>query len=142
MSRCSLAFAVAAMVMNGCGGQAPGASPGAFTEVVAALVLHGVTVHEHVSGDDGCSRVELHDNAARLTVTMSDDPERRDIYLFRWRRAADFESSATSFFMCVGDFRSNHQGTVIDVVEISPWRAFGDGWSDALELAVRESLRT
>lgn len=123
-----------------CGGQAPTPSPGGFSDVIAQLVLRGVTVQEHVSGDDGCPRVELHDNAARLTVSIGEDATRQDVYLFRWRREADYLASVSSFFMCVTDFRSQAPGGVIDVVESSPWRAFGTGWSDQLETAIRESI--
>jgi hypothetical protein len=126
---------------TGCGsiGQ-PAPTPAGFSDFVAALVLHGVTVHEQVSGDDGCPRVELHDNATRLTVSSADDPTRRDVHLFRWRRATDFDAAAQTFVMCVTDFRANHPGTVVDVVEQRPWRAFGADWGDALETAVTEAL--
>jgi hypothetical protein len=130
-----------AVVAAACGatGQ-PVATPGGFGDVVGALVLHGVAVHEQVSGDDGCPRVELHDNAMRLTVSVGDDTARRDVYLFRWRRAIDFDASVQSFFMCVTDFRSNHPGTVIEVVEQRPWRAFGADWSLPLKQAVTDAL--
>src|SRR5687767_6690367 len=117
----------------------PAATPGGFGEVVSALVLHGVSVHEQVSGDDGCPRVELHDNAARLTVSLADEPVRRDVYLFRWRRATDFDVAVQSFFMCVTDFRSNHPGAVIEAVEQRPWRAYGADWSVPLKQAITDA---
>ena len=129
-----------ATVLAACGGSSPAASVGGFSEVVAALVLRGVTVHDQVSGDDGCARVDLHDNVARLSVSMGDDPARSEVYLFRWRRPPDFASAAPTFFMCVTDFRASHPGTVIEVVEQSPWRALGESWSDALKAAVTDSL--
>lgn len=126
----------------GCGSfGAPAPTPGGFSDVVAALVQRGVTIHEHVSGDDGCGRVELHDNAARLTVSTTDDATRRDIYLFRWRRATDFDGAVQSFLMCVGDFRSTRPGAVVAVVEQRPWRAFGADWPGTLEQGVRDALR-
>ena len=136
-----VAFLLLAMTATGCGsiGQ-PAPTPAGFSDFVAALVLHGVTVHEQVSGDDGCSRVELHDNAARLTVSSADDPTRRDVYLFRWRRATDFDAAAQTFFMCVTDSRANQPGTVIELVEQRPWRAFGADWGGPLKTAVTEAL--
>jgi hypothetical protein len=132
---------LAAVTATGCGsiGQ-PSPTPGGFSDLVAALVLHGVTVHEQVSGDDGCPRVALHDNATRLTVSLADVPVRRDVYLFRWRRTTDFDAAVQSFFMCLGDFRSNQSGTVIEVIEQRPWRSFGADWSDTLKAAVTEAL--
>src|SRR5687768_13345799 len=138
-----LAVALALTATIGCGGTTtPTASPGGFPDVIAQLVLRGVTVHEQVSGEDGCERVPLHDNATRLQVSTATSVDRRDVYLFRWRRESDFVASATSFFMCVGDFQSNNPGETVDVVEDSPWRAFGTDWSDEIELAVRESLQS
>ena len=133
-------LALLAMLVGGCAGPAPAPTPGGFSEFVAALVLHGVTVHEQVSGDDGCPRSELHDNATRLSVSTGDDPSRRDVYLFRWRRATDFDASVQTFFLCVADFRSSHPGTVIEVAEQRPWRAFGADWSSSLDQAVRDAL--
>jgi hypothetical protein len=136
-----VAWLLVAVIAAGCGsiGQ-PAATPGGFGEVVAALVLHGVTVHEQVSGDDGCPRAELHDNAMRLTVSLADDPARRDVYLFRWRRATDFDAAVQSYFMCVTDFRSSHPRTVIEVVEQRPWRAYGADWSVRLKQAITDAL--
>ena len=137
-----LAVVLALTAAMGCGGTlTPTASAGGFSDVIAELVLRRVTVHEQVSGEDGCERVPLHDNGTRLQVSTATSVDRRDVYLFRWRRQSDFVASATTFFMCVGDFQSNHQGETVDVVEESPWRAFGTDWSDEVESAVRESLR-
>lgn len=133
-------LALAAIMFAGCAASAPTPSPGGFSEVVAALVVRGITVHEHVSGDDGCPRVELHDNAAHLTVSTADDATRRDVYLFRWRRATDYAAAARDFFLCVADFRSEHPEIVVEVVEQSPWRALGADWSDSLMTAVTEAL--
>jgi hypothetical protein len=136
------AWFLGATIATGCGAfGAPSPTPAGLNELVSALVLHGVTIHEQVSGDDGCPRVDLHDNATRLTVSVADDATQRDVYVFRWRRAADYDAAAQTFFPCATDFRSSRPGTELAVIEQPPWRAFGADWSDTLEQALRNSLQ-
>lgn len=127
--------------LAGCGSPGtPSPTPGGASDVIAALGERGVTVHEQVSDDDGCERTDLNDIAQRLHVSTAGDTTQREVYLFRWQGASDFDQSASDFFFCVGDFRSQHPGGVIEVVEHSPWRAYGADWSAELTTAVRQAV--
>jgi hypothetical protein len=112
--------------------------------VQAALALRGATIHQVVSGDAGCPSVEgLHSNAARLEVSLAEAPEERyDIYLFRWRRPADFAAAEQPFSDCVDAYGAGVDGEVpIDGLEIEPWRAYGPAWSEELMLLLEDALR-
>jgi hypothetical protein len=122
---------------------APSASPtpGGMGEVLPALALRGATVGLVVSGDAGCTSSALHSNAARIELTVAGDETRYTVYLFRWRRPADFESASQPFAACVDDFVAQSEGEVpVDGVEVAPWRAYGPGWSEELHSLLEDAL--
>lgn len=130
-----------ALPLAGCGSLgAPTPTPGGLGDVIAALVLRGVTVHQHVAGDAGCPASALHDNAVRLTVSMAAEATRSDVHVFRWRRQADFDAEADAFAACIAA-QQQAGSDVLSTVEESPFRAYGFGWSDELRTAVAEALR-
>ena len=112
-----------------------------MSEVLPALALRGATIHQSVSGDPGCPGSPLHSNAVRLELSVADDPARYSVYLFRWRRPADFQAAAQPFSECIDEFLAQSDGEVpIDGVEAAPWRAYGPGWSEELLLIVEDAL--
>jgi hypothetical protein len=135
-------MALATLLIIGCAGPgAPTPTPGGMAEVLPALALRGATVHEVVSGDAGCPGSTLRSNVARLDVSVAGAEARYAVYLFRWRRAADFAAAAGAFSDCVDEFVAEADGEVtIDGVEIAPWRAYGPGWSEELRLLIEEAL--
>jgi hypothetical protein len=133
--------AAAALLAVGCGSPAaPPPSPGGFGDVIGELVLRGVTVQQHVSGDDGCPTVELHDNAARLSVSYGSTSRVFDVYVFRWRRASDFENEADAFAACAQEHGAQHPQAQLSTIEASPWRAYGTDWPPELRRAVDQAL--
>ena len=138
-------IAVTALVLAvGCGttGQ-PSPSAGNLDDVVANLVLRGFTVHRLISGDAGCQAATLHDNAVHLITSLSGDPQQRDVYLLRWRRASDFDASRDSFEVCVAQFTAAHPESQVTTLDSRPWRAFGRDWPaqfrDAFAAALKAS---
>ena len=112
-----------ALVVTGCY-SSPGPSPvGGIEEVIASLVLRGVTVTSLVSGDAGCSDPTLHDNAVHLSVSYQD--QSTEIYVLQWRRTSDFDAAADAYANCLADFRSHNPGSAVASVDVPPWRAFG-----------------
>ena len=142
---------VVALLVTACGSVAgpPGSTPpaptptaGDMSEVQAALALRGATIHEAVSGDAGCPGSTLHSNAARLALSVIGDDQRYEVYLFRWRRPADFGAAAGTFNDCIDAYAAQTAGDVfIDALEVAPWRAYGPGWSEDLRTALENSLR-
>lgn len=114
-----------------------------MSAVQAALALRGATIHGAVSGDAGCPGVPgVHSNAARFEISLGGDDQRYEVFLFRWRRAADFANGAQPFSDCVDEYAAGVDGEVpIDGLEVEPWRAYGPGWSEELTQVIEAALR-
>ena len=131
---------VAVLTVVACGPDAmPRPSPNEFPEVVSGLVRRGATITTQVAGDAGCPQETLNDNAVRLDVAMPGSPATA-VYLFRWRRAPDFEAEASAYAACLTDVRARNAGVELSSFERSPWRAYGVGWSSTLRSAVDEAI--
>jgi hypothetical protein len=124
-----------------CGGS-PSAtfSAGDLTAVQEALALRGATVLRATSGDAGCQGSDLHSNVVRLDLRLDGDDGEQQVYLFRWRRPAQFEAGAVPFAECVDSFASS-AGEPPVTLEVPPWRAYGSAWSDELRLTLEDALR-
>lgn len=119
----------------------PTPTAGGFNDLIAALVLRGVTVTNHVSGDAGCSDLTLYSNAIRLDVTTANSPTVYQLYVFRWRRPADFEAAQQAFQDCVDGFLAINPTAQVEGLEVAPWRAYGPNWPDELSNTITEALR-
>jgi hypothetical protein len=135
-------MAMLAVLIAACAGtSAPVATAAGMDEVVANLVTRGVTVHRHVSGDAGCPESGLHDNALRIDVSLSGQPDEYAVYLFRWRRDSDFVAASADFAACVASFSAANQGSGVSTIELPPWRAYGPDWSPQIEQVVRDAIQ-
>jgi hypothetical protein len=109
-------------------------------DAIANLVLRGITVHRLVSGDPGCQSADVHDNAVHMEVSVDNRSATHDVYLFRWRRAAEFQAGVGTFQDCLAEYEAAHPGTTITALEVAPWRAYGPGWPPDLEARLRDAL--
>ncbi len=133
---------VGALLTGACtSGTTPTPTPGGMDDAIANLVLRGITVHRLVSGDAGCPSSDLHNNAVHLEVSYGSLSSVRQIYLFQWRRSADVDEAAAAFDDCVAEFAETAPGVDVRTVQVSPWRAYGPGWTDELETMVQDALR-
>ncbi len=137
----SLGLSALALLVAACGTTAgPGPTLGDLTAVEQALALRGATIVNGVGGDPGCTGTELHSNAVRFDVRVGDEPV-RSVYLFRWRRPAQFDDAADEFARCLATFEATADEDVT-TLEVRPWRAFGAGWSEPLGITVEDALRS
>ena len=133
---------VAAFVAGACSSTTtPTPTPGGMDDMIANLVLRGVTIHRLVSGDPGCPTSDLHDNAVHLEVSFAAQSSLKQIYLFQWRRASDFDAAAEAFNDCVAEYGETLPGVEVITVKASPWRAYGSFWGDDLRLVIENALR-
>ena len=133
---------LAALISGACAsGAAPTPTPGGMDEAIANLVLRGVTIHRLVSGDPGCPTSDLHDNAVHLEVSFAAQSSIKDIYLFQWRRATDYDASSEAFNDCVSEYAELRPGIEVTPVYAAPWRAYGSQWGDDLTNVVEAALR-
>jgi hypothetical protein len=135
---------VAALLLPGCGAIG-GASPTpayAVNDVIAQLVVRGVTVQHVTSGDAGCPGSQLHSNGVHLQVTVAGAPGSSDIYLLNWLSSAAFDAAAADFDACVAEYQAAHPDATIDQVALDPWRAYGADWSADLHSTLAAALQT
>ena len=135
----------AVALLAGCGSvvaSPPLPTPGGYTEVFEAWALNGVSVHERTSGDPGCGDQSLADNAVHVVVTMAPDDQPRDVYLFRFRNTVRWADAGPVVDACQGIFEaiSARAGGPVSRMDVSPYRAFGDGWSPELQAALARGL--
>jgi hypothetical protein len=144
-SRGLICALLAGLLVTACAstpGPTPTPTPGDMGAVLAGLALGGATVHQQVSGDAGCPGSELHSNAARLSLSLAGEEQRYEVFLFRWRRPADFAAAAPAFADCIDAYAALTSGDVfIDGLEIEPWRAYGPEWSEELRATLENALR-
>jgi hypothetical protein len=130
-----------AATVAACGSlEPPAPTAEAMDDVIAQLVLRDVRVHRLVSGDAGCPNTELHNNAVHMEVAIGAQSSLRDIYLLRWRRAADFDAGRKPFEDCIANYRALNPGRDIQSLEIYPWRAYGPGWTEQLRTILADAL--
>jgi hypothetical protein len=135
-------LALVALVVIGCGPvPTPVPTPGTMDDVIAALVLRGISIHQLVSGDPGCPSSDLHDNAVKLEVSLDARSASHAIYLIRWRRTANFGDAAQPFNDCAAEYQALHPGQTVSQVESEPWRAYGPGWPPDLAPRLLDALR-
>jgi hypothetical protein len=137
-----LGLLAACLLVVGCGvsGQ-PTPTPRSVTDVMEGLALRGATIHQAVSGDAGCTSATLRGNAVRLELTLQSDGQRYEVYLFRWRRPAQYDEAAAEFSRCVAEHETATGADEVQVIERPPWRAFGGRWSDDMLIVLDDSLR-
>ncbi|HEY8168145.1 MAG TPA: hypothetical protein VIF84_05470 [Candidatus Limnocylindrales bacterium] len=142
----SMAVVVAALAVIGCGSEVsssqPLPTPGGYPEIFAAWALNGISVHERTSGEMGCGDPTLTDNALHVVVSMAPDPTPRDVYLFRFRNSVRWADAQPLIDACQATFEaiSARAGGPVARVDVSPYRAFGDGWTPELEAALERGL--
>ena len=122
------------------GSETPGPTPGSMDDVIAAIVLQDVTVLHLTSGDPGCPTLSLHDNAVHLSVAIGAQSASHDIFLLRWKNQADFDSTASEFASCVGEYKAANPGASVDRLDVFPWRAYGPGWTPQLRTILGNAL--
>jgi hypothetical protein len=118
----------------------PAATPAGMDDLVAALVVRGASITDQVAGDAGCADRTLIGNAVRLDVRMSDEDAVSPVYVFRWRRVADFDAAAAPFADCVAEFGQRTGAEHMDQVSHTLWRAYGPNWPARLRDAVNAAL--
>jgi hypothetical protein len=141
---CALVAVVSLASACGTGaiGSPPLPTPGGYTEIFEAWALNGIAVHERTSGDAGCGDASLADNAVHVVVSMAPDPAPRDVYLFRFRNSVRWADAGPVVAACQAAFEaiSARAGGAVSRIDVSPYRAFGDGWTPELGAALQRGL--
>ena len=135
----------AVALLAACGsvvGSPPLPTPGGYTEIFESWALNGIAVHERTSGDPGCGDQSLADNAVHVVVSLPPDPSPRDVYLFHFRNRVRWADAGPLVDACQAAFEaiSARAGGPVSRIDVSPYRAYGDGWTPELEGALKRGL--
>ncbi len=127
-------------LLAGCGEfVAPSPTPGEMNDLIAALVVRGVTIQHLTSGDAGCPGSTLHSNGVHFQVSL-DGGTGSDVFLLRWKSTADFNGATDDVAACVAEYQAAHPGAVMDQISLDPWRVYGPDWSAALKDTLNAAL--
>jgi hypothetical protein len=135
-----LLAAALAVLLAGCYGGSSSPTPGDMVDVLGELTAHGLTMTDTVAGDPGCADASLFDNSRRLAVTSAADGRSYTVYLFRWRNVTDYRAAADAFDSCVAAFAGQPGAATVEMVDVSPWRAYGPSWTSEVRDALRQAL--
>lgn len=135
-----LVVALCVLSIAGCYGSSSSPTPGDMVDVLGELTANGLTMTDTVAGDPGCSDSSLFDNARRLQVTAAADGRSYSVYLFRWRNVTDYTAAADAFAGCVAAFAGQPGNVSVETVDVSPWRAYGPGWTSEVSQALEQAL--
>jgi hypothetical protein len=117
----------------------PSFRPGGSRDILMALDRREVRVESILAGESACVDPALVANALRLVVTTESDPLPRDLYVYSFR-VRSWDESAARVDDCQAEYAAGHPGVPVSRVDVPTYRAFGAGWSAALEDAVREAF--
>ncbi|MFI5254004.1 MAG: hypothetical protein ACHQ15_00900 [Candidatus Limnocylindrales bacterium] len=139
-----LCSAVAALLLAACGAISatmPPPTPADALGIFAQWALRGIDVHGRVSGDPGCGDASLVDNAVHVVVSLGGDAD-RDVYLFSFSNSVRWADGGPVVDACQAQFeaRSSRAGGPVERIDVSPYRAFGDGWSAELKADLSAGL--
>ena len=135
-----LAAALCLLSIAGCYGGSSAPTPGDMVDVLGELSANGLTMTDTVAGDPGCADSSLFDNARRLQVTSAADGRSYTVYLFRWRNVTDYSAAADAFDACMTAFPGQPGAVTVETVDVSPWRAYGPGWTGEVRDALQHAL--
>jgi hypothetical protein len=135
--------AVAALLLAACGGERPGPTPADRQGIFEELARRGATVSDIVSGDSGCGDPALAGNATHFRLTVPGASGRADVYLFTFKNRPFYERGASAVDACQRAYeaRSARAGGRVERIDVSPYRAFGDGWTPGLRSFLQATMQ-
>jgi len=140
----ALGIIVAAVALvAGCAGPPAPATPAPATSIFEALAVQGGVTVNLTAGDPGCSDRSMIPYAIHAQVRLpANVAELSDVYLFTWNDHAGWTRGAVAFESCRAEYTAGTLagGRTVDEIDVSPFRAFGPGWTPALKTALTAAL--
>jgi hypothetical protein len=143
-SRQLRAVSLALLLLGGaCAGPPIAATPQPATGVFAELVLLGGSTVDLTSGDTGCGQRAMVPYAIHAQVRLpANAPHTTDVYLFTWADHAAWQRGEAGFQECLTEYAAGQtiMGRTVGRLEVSPYRAFGVGWSPQFQSALQLAM--
>jgi hypothetical protein len=141
--RGALALAATAALVAACAGPPVAASPQPVTGVFQQLTVHDGTTVNLVSGDPGCDIPVMVPFAVHAQIRVpSSSTTTTDVYLFTYENRPAYDRQADAFEECKMAYAASAAagGRPVDELDISPFRAFGPGWTPEVRAALLQSM--
>ena len=141
--RGALALAATAALVAACAGPPVAASPQPVTGVFQQLFVHGGATLNLVSGDPGCDNPDMVPFAIHARVRVpATATTTADVYLFTYADHAAYDRQADAFEACKTGYAASAAaaGRPVDELDVSPYRAFGPGWTPEVRAALLQSM--
>ena len=138
-----LALLTAAVLLGACSGPPIPATPQPATGVFTELAILGGSTPNLVSGDPGCNQPDMIPYAIHAQVRVpANASQLTDVYLFTWADHGSWSRGAVAFDSCRAEYAASRSaaGRTVDELDVSPYRAFGAGWSPALKSALQQAM--
>lgn len=130
---------LAVLSLSGCYNLAePSFRPGDSRDLYRSISRR-VTAGEPLAGESACADPSLIENAIYLTAATADDPEPRDVYVYRFRTRG-WEDSEAVVDACQAEYAAANPESEVTRVDVPIWRVFGADWSPELTRRITEAL--
>jgi hypothetical protein len=142
--RLALLLPAVLLAVAACGpiGRPPN-TPMGRSGVFEQIAVEGGTITSITSGDPGCDSEELAGNAVRVRVRAPSGTD-ADVYLTTYRNRPFWEAAVTASDACVAELaqRAGAPASAVGRLDISPYRAWGTGWTAELTQLLQRAMTT
>ena len=138
-----IVFLSAVLLLGACAGPPIPATPQPATGVFTELAILGGSTPNLVAGDPGCNQPDMIPSAIHAQVRVpATASQLTDVYLFTWADHDAWSRGAVAFDSCRAEYAASQSaaGGTVDELDVSPYRAFGAGWSSALKSALQQAM--
>lgn len=147
-----MALLVIVLITLSCTGARTAAPPASIHGILSEIARRGATATDLVSGDTGCATAGegLAPNAFHFRVASTPRVPPADVYVFLFRTRQTFTAATPAIDTCAAAYAAagaaprptvgSAAGGGIQRLAISPYHAFGTGWSRELTDLLRDAL--
>ena len=132
-----------ALLVGACAGPPVSNTPAPATSIFQELEILGGSTLTLVSGDPGCNQPDMIPYAIHAQVRVpAGASQPTDVYLFTWADHDAWNRGAVAFDSCRAEYAASRPaaGRTVDELDVSPYRAFGAGWTATLRSALQQAM--
>ncbi len=136
-----LALVAVPVALAGCGrvGNAPSPTPADFGGIAIRLSAQGISPHDIVSGDPGCSSATLAPTAVSFTASGLDQSSAVRLHVYIFKDADTLTRLRPDVDLCARSYVTDPN--TYETLDVAPYVVAGQGpWGTAFKEAVRTGL--
>ncbi len=131
------------LLVGACAGPPIVDTPQPATGVFGELAILGGSTVSLTSGDTGCGQSAMVPYAIHAQIRLPANAlDTTDVYLFTWADHAAWQRGGTRFQECLTEYAADQttMGRAVGRLDVSPYRAFGAGWSPQFRSALQQAM--